>query len=204
MEENITQETNDLTGNDNSSSASKKSEAAPSKEERDTSPVTTVTETTTEKQSFERVYPLHREDSYFDGTSLQLIGWKFLGCLVSLFSFGLCTPWAFTMIYSWEAKHTYIEGRQLHFDGHAGELFGRWILWFLGSIGILTLFGMLELGIIWWSNGVIFHPEHYYLFPTPYLAFFVVYLLLIISLILYGTWVEVSLWKWKVSHTHFA
>ena len=91
MEENITQETNDLTGNDNSSSASKKSEAAPSKEERDTSPVTTVTETTTEKQSFERVYPLHREDSYFDGTSLQLIGWKFLGCLVSLFSFGLCT-----------------------------------------------------------------------------------------------------------------
>jgi predicted membrane protein len=108
------------------------------------------------------------------------------------------------MIYSWEAKHTYIEGRQLHFDGHAGELFGRWILWFLGSIGILTLFGMLELGIIWWSNGVIFHPEHYYLFPTPYLAFFVVYLLLIISLILYGTWVEVSLRKWKVSHTRFA
>ena len=35
--------------------------------------------------------------SYFDGTTLQLIGWRFLGSLVSLITLGLCTPWAFTI-----------------------------------------------------------------------------------------------------------
>ena len=67
--------------------------------------------------------------SYFDGTTLQLIGWRFLGSLVSLITLGLCTPWAFTMIYRWEANHTYIEVRKLRFDGSALQLFGKWIVW---------------------------------------------------------------------------
>lgn len=60
MEENFTQETKDLTGNDSSSSESKKSEAAPPVEERNINPVSTVGEATIEKQGFERIYPLHR------------------------------------------------------------------------------------------------------------------------------------------------
>ena len=78
--------------------------------------------------------------SYFDGTTLQLIGWRFLGSLVSLITLGLCTPWAFTMIYRWEANHTYIEGRKLRFDGSALQLFGKWIVWLLVAIGMITIF----------------------------------------------------------------
>ncbi|SYW13973.1 conserved hypothetical protein [Oenococcus oeni] len=38
------------------------------------------------------------------------------------------------MIYSWQAKHTVIEGHRQQFDGSAVELFGMWIKWLLLSI----------------------------------------------------------------------
>ena len=69
--------------------------------------------------------------SYFDGGLLQLIGWKLLGALVTIFTLGICYPWAFTMIYDWEVKHTVINGKRLKFDGKAIQLFGSWIKWCL-------------------------------------------------------------------------
>lgn len=71
------------------------------------------------------------EESYFDGGLLQLIGWKLLGALITIFTFGICYPWAFCMIYSWEAKHTVINGKRLRFNGTAVGLFGNWIKWLL-------------------------------------------------------------------------
>ena len=70
-------------------------------------------------------------ESYFDGGLLQLIGYKILGALVTFITFGICYPWAFCMIYGWEAKHTVINGRRLKFDGKAIQLFGNWIKWLL-------------------------------------------------------------------------
>ena len=67
------------------------------------------------------------EESYFDGGLLQLIGWKILGALITICTFGICYPWAFCMIYSWEAKHTVINGKRLQFNGTAVGLFGNWI-----------------------------------------------------------------------------
>lgn len=75
-----------------------------------------------------------KQGSYFDGGLLQLIGYKILGFLVTVFTLGICYPWAFCMIYRWEAKHTVIEGRRLYFDGTAVQLFGNWIKWLLLSI----------------------------------------------------------------------
>ena len=75
--------------------------------------------------------------SYFDGGLLQLIGWKLLGALVTIFTLGICYPWAFTMIYDWEVKHTVINGKRLKFDGKAIQLFGSWIKWFL--LAFITL-----------------------------------------------------------------
>ena len=71
------------------------------------------------------------EQSYFDGGLLQLIGWKILGALITICTLGICYPWAFCMICSWEAKHTVINGKRLKFTGTAVGLFGNWIKWLL-------------------------------------------------------------------------
>ena len=75
--------------------------------------------------------------SYFDGGLLQLIGWKILGGLVTVCTFGICYPWAVCMVYSWKTKHTVINGKRLKFDGSAVGLFGNWIKWLL--LCIITL-----------------------------------------------------------------
>ena len=78
--------------------------------------------------------------SYFDGGLAQLIGLQILGWLVTVITFGICYPWAFTRIYRWEAEHTVIEGRRLRFEGTAMGLFGQWIKWLLLSIITLGIY----------------------------------------------------------------
>lgn len=83
---------------------------------------------------------MEESKSYFDGGLLQLIGWHLLGTLVTIFTLGICYPWAFTMIYDWEVKHTVINGKRLKFDGKAIQLFGSWIKWFLLTIITLGIY----------------------------------------------------------------
>lgn len=80
------------------------------------------------------------ERSYFDGGLLQLIGWKILGFLVTVFTLGICYPWAVCMLYNWEVKHTVINGRRLRFNGTAPQLFGSWILWWFLSLITLGIY----------------------------------------------------------------
>lgn len=70
-------------------------------------------------------------ESYFDGGLLSLIGWSFLGFIVTVCTFGICYPWALCMVYAWRINHTVIEGRRLQFNGSAVGLFGNWIKWLL-------------------------------------------------------------------------
>lgn len=80
------------------------------------------------------------EKSYFDGGLFQLIGWKILGVLITIFTFGILYPWAVCMVENWKVKHTVIEGRRLCFDGKAIQLFGNWIKWLLLSIITLGIY----------------------------------------------------------------
>ena len=80
-------------------------------------------------------------NSRFDGGLLQLIGWQLLGVLITLLTFGICLPWAYCMIYKWEAKYTIIEGKRLSFDGTAMQLFGHWIKWLLLCIITIGIYG---------------------------------------------------------------
>ena len=80
-------------------------------------------------------------DSYFDGGLLQMIGWTILGMLITVLTLGICLPWAYCMIYRWEAHHTVINGRRLFFDGTAVQLFGKWILWLLLTIITAGIYG---------------------------------------------------------------
>lgn len=70
-------------------------------------------------------------ESYFDGGLLQLIGWRILGGLITLFTLGICYPWAICMVYGWEINHTVVNGHRLKFTGSAVGLFGNWIKWLL-------------------------------------------------------------------------
>ena len=93
------------------------------------------------------------EKSYFDGGLLQLIGWQILGGLVTALTLGICYPWAICMIYSWEAKHTVINGRRLKFNGTAVQLFGNWIKWLLLTIITLGIYSFwLNIKLIQWKT----------------------------------------------------
>lgn len=80
------------------------------------------------------------EESYFDGGLLSLIGYRILGIFATVITLGICFPWAFTMVYGWEANHTVINGHRLVFDGTALELFGQWIKWLLLTIVTLGIY----------------------------------------------------------------
>lgn len=86
--------------------------------------------------------------SFFDGGLLQFIGWTILGVLVTVFTLGICYPWALTMIYGWKINHTVIEGRRMRFSGSAFGLFGNWIKWLLLiiiTLGIYSFWVFIKL-----------------------------------------------------------
>ncbi|UTH90946.1 YjgN family protein [Lactobacillus acidophilus] len=82
----------------------------------------------------------HGRNSFFDGGLLSLIGCTILGTLVTVFTLGICYPWAICMMYGWRINHTVIEGRRLEFFGSAWSLFGNWIKWLLLSIITLGIY----------------------------------------------------------------
>ncbi|MCA9764897.1 MAG: DUF898 family protein [Carnobacterium sp.] len=73
-------------------------------------------------------------NSYFDGGLFSFIGWNLLGLTVTVFTLGICYPWALCMVYGWRINHTVIEGKRMKFIGSAVGLFGHWIKWFVLSI----------------------------------------------------------------------
>ncbi|MFA6361423.1 MAG: hypothetical protein WCX33_01290 [Candidatus Shapirobacteria bacterium] len=81
------------------------------------------------------------ETSYFDGGLLQLTGWILLGWLVTVCTLGICYPWALCMVYGWKINHTVIEGKRLHFNGKAINLFGNWIKWLLLCLITFGIYG---------------------------------------------------------------
>ncbi|MFC6170075.1 DUF898 family protein [Loigolactobacillus jiayinensis] len=76
----------------------------------------------------------HGHSSFFDGGLLQFIGWSLIGMIITVFTLGICYPWALTMIYGWKINHTVIDGKRMSFHGSAIGLFGNWIKWLLLTI----------------------------------------------------------------------
>ena len=80
--------------------------------------------------------------SYFDGKLHQYIGWWLLGFIVTLFTLGICYPLAYGWLAKWEARHTVTCGYRQVFDGKAGSLIPKWLLWCLFSILTLFIFAL--------------------------------------------------------------
>ena len=78
--------------------------------------------------------------SYFDGGLLQLIGWSLLGAIVTIFTVGICYPWAVQMQYSWEQRHKVYCKKRCTFDGTAIGLFGTWMLCLLLAFVTLGIY----------------------------------------------------------------
>lgn len=71
------------------------------------------------------------QESTFTGGLLGLVGISILSGLLTIFTIGLAYPWAVCMKERWVAKHTFIDGHQLVFDGTGLQLFGNYIKWWL-------------------------------------------------------------------------
>ena len=80
--------------------------------------------------------------SKFTGGLLGLIGISILQFLIILFTLGIATPWAVCIEERWMAKHTYIDGKQLVFDGTGKELFGKYIIWLLLTIVTIGIYAL--------------------------------------------------------------
>lgn len=78
--------------------------------------------------------------SYFDGSLVQYIGYRLIGILVTLVTFGLATPWAIVIIERWRCEHTTIDGKRLIFVGTATDLFGQWIIWLILTVVTLGIY----------------------------------------------------------------
>ena len=89
--------------------------------------------------------------SYFDGRLLQLIGYKILGSLITIFSLGILYPWAICFVKRWETIHTVVDGKRLSFNGNGAQLFGKYIIWFVLSIITLGIYSFwLKLSMVKW------------------------------------------------------
>ncbi|SDS66384.1 DUF898 family protein [Microlunatus soli] len=77
----------------------------------------------------------------FDGGAGSYLGMSILSLLLTLVTLGFGAPWAICMKYRWQAEHTLIHGRRVHFTGTGGGLFGNWIKWFLLCIITIGIYG---------------------------------------------------------------
>jgi len=74
------------------------------------------------------------DTSYYDGRKIVEVLLKIGLFFLSLITIFIAIPWAVTIYYRWDAKHTVLCGHRLTFDGTGGQLFGRYILWFFLTI----------------------------------------------------------------------
>ena len=76
----------------------------------------------------------------FDGGAGTYVGTAILAFLITVFTLGICTPFAVVLRQRWRAKHTYVNGHRLVFVGSAWALFGNWIKWLLLIIVTLGIY----------------------------------------------------------------
>ena len=85
-----------------------------------------------------------KEESFFDGKVLQLIGINILSRIITVFSLGLLYPFAVCLKLKWINKHTVINRKKIVFDGNGLQLWGKYLLWYFLT---LITFGIFSFWI---------------------------------------------------------
>lgn len=83
-------------------------------------------------------------ESRFTGTTFGLVWLNIWTGFVTGITFGIAFPFMLCAKEKWIASHTYINGRQLSFDGTGMQLFGNWLKW---SLLVFVTFGIYGLFI---------------------------------------------------------
>ncbi len=150
--------------------------------------------------------------SYFDGRFLEYVGWKILGFIVTVVTFGLGASFAKCFMLKWQYSHTIINGRRLDFDGNGFQLLGRSIMW--GFFTIITL-GIYSLWIpVQYNKWVVKHTHYegnlkpvnnYSQFTGKTIQVFglgiLCGLLNLFSLGLLTPFTETLMFAWRIKHT---
>lgn len=84
-------------------------------------------------------------DSRFTGGAFANFFIGFLTGLLSIVTLGLAYPALVCWKLRWKAKHTYIDGCRLVFDGKAIQLFGKYLLWLFLSIITIGIYAMIAM-----------------------------------------------------------
>ena len=83
-----------------------------------------------------------KDESFFDGKTLGLIGIKILTKIITILSFGLLYPFAVCIKLRWINKHSVINRKKLVFDGNGIQLWGKYLLWTFFTIITFGIFGL--------------------------------------------------------------
>ncbi|WP_411734089.1 DUF898 family protein [Paeniglutamicibacter sp.] len=67
----------------------------------------------------------------FRGGAATWFGTQLLGMAITIFTLGICYPFAVVLVERWRAKNTFLLGRPLQFVGAGWGIFGLWVKWFL-------------------------------------------------------------------------
>lgn len=151
------------------------------------------------------------DESYFDGSTWQLIGYRVLSALVNAITLGIAYPWMLCMVQRWEVKHTVIHGRRLKFNGHGHQLIGKYLLWVFLTIITFGIYGIwLGLGMKKWVvKHTVYGDEE-----KPVDSYFsggaggylgIHILSFILTLFTFGigkAWADKMVLKWEAKHTH--
>lgn len=149
-------------------------------------------------------------ESYFDGTTLGLIGMKILTYIITGITLGIAYPWAMCMMERWEARHTVINGRRLKFTGKGIQLFGRYILWSFLTIITLGIYSIwFGLGMEKWRvKHTVYEDDKKMVegrFTGGALGWFanhlILYVLGLLTLGIAYPWGKKRLVQWKTAHT---
>lgn len=78
--------------------------------------------------------------STFTGGAFANAGINMLTRFVCLITLGLAYPAMVCWKLRWKCSHTYVNGRQLTFDGNAAQFFGKFMLWLFLSVITLGIY----------------------------------------------------------------
>lgn len=151
------------------------------------------------------------KESYFDGNTWQLIGYRILSALLCGITLGIAYPWTLCMVQKWEVKHTVINGRRLKFTGEGHQLIGKYILWVFLTIITFGIYSIwLGLGMKKWVvKHTVYADEkkkadsYFSGGAGGYLGIHILSFLLILFTFGIGTaWATKMILKWEAKHTH--